>query len=123
VSDREGGAGFFMLGLAVGALLGLAFAPAAGAETRTAIARRVRQLRDLAEEKVDDIGELMAGGEEAAEEAEQAEDAEEDGDPTAGAAAREELRQRLAEARRRRRRARGSRGAARGSAEEDEPAP
>jgi len=105
-----------MLGLVVGALLGLAFAPAAGAETRTAVARRVRQLRDLAEEKVDDIGELIAGEEEG-EEGEEEEDGERDAE-----AAREEMRQRLAEARRRRR-AGGSRRAALGSAEEDEPAP
>jgi gas vesicle protein len=118
VSDRDGGAGYFLLGLVAGALLGLAFAPAAGAETRTAIARRVRELRDLAEEKVDDIGELIGGGEEEGEE----EDGEED--PAAGAAAaREELRQRLADAGRRRRGARGSPRAALGPAEGDEPAP
>lgn len=112
VSDREGGVGAFILGIAVGALLGLVFAPGPGEETRTKLARRVRNLRDLAEEKVDEVRDLVKGGEDDAADDDEGEEREE---PTA----RDEVRRRFGEARRRRRGAQ-PRGAD-GASEEDEP--
>jgi gas vesicle protein len=112
VSDRESGVGAFFLGIALGAVLGLVFAPGPGDETRSKLARRMRNLRDLAEEKVDDVRALVAGDEdEAADEGDEA--ADEAVEPA------EEVRRRLGEARRRRR---GTRAAHRASSsEEDEP--
>lgn len=110
MSDRRGGAaGAFLLGVAVGAVLGLLFAPGAGTETRAQLWRGARNLRDLAGEKAGGLKELLESGE--------------GGDDDREArAAREELERRLAEARERRRSRRAARREALGSAEEeDEP--
>jgi gas vesicle protein len=103
--------GPFLLGVVLGALAGVLYAPARGDVTRRRIGRRVGDLKDLAEEK---YGELTAGiaGEDEDEEDEDAAAAEE---PTT----REELERRLREARRRRRVERAARGR-RGSLEEDD---
>jgi len=96
MSDREGGSGFgaFLLGIAVGAVVGFLFAPAAGDDTRRKLGKRLRTLRDVAEEKVDEVrGLLEAEGEEEGEDDEEEE-----------LSTRERLRHRLDAARRRRRR-------------------
>jgi gas vesicle protein len=59
VSDRNGGLGSFVLGIAVGAVLGLLVAPLAGDEFKDEVGRRVRSLRDLAVEKAEQLGELV----------------------------------------------------------------
>jgi len=109
VSERGGGGfGSFLLGIAVGAVAGFLFAPEAGGATRAKLGKRLRGLRDLAEDRVE---ELLAGDEPESEE------------PAELPSAREELERRLGEARRRRR----SKGAVRGEtarsadAEDDEP--
>jgi gas vesicle protein len=91
VSERGSGFGAFLLGIAVGAVVGFLFAPEAGEDTRRKLSKRVRNLRDVAEEKVDEVrGLLEAEGE--------GEEEEED-------STRQRLERRLEEARRRRRRA------------------
>jgi len=97
VSEQSTGFGPFLFGVVIGAALGFLFAPEAGAASRTKLARRVRE---LAAEKIDELGELVAA------------DDDEEGAPTARAA----LTRRLTDAKRRRRVA--PRG---GAAEEDEP--
>jgi gas vesicle protein len=97
VSEQSTGFGPFLFGVVIGAALGFLFAPEAGAASRTKLARRVRE---LAAEKIDELGELVGA------------DGEEAGAPTARAA----LARRLTDAKRRRRVAR--RG---GVEEEDEP--
>jgi gas vesicle protein len=99
VSEQSTGFGPFLFGVVIGAALGFLFAPEAGAASRTKLARRVRE---LAAEKIDELGELVASEEEE----------EGEGAPTARAA----LARRLTDAKRRRRVAR--RGAVE---EEDEP--
>ena len=60
--ERDGGS---IRPLLFGALLGLAvgllFAPQSGDETRRALKRRVRKMRALAEEKVDELSERIGG--------------------------------------------------------------
>jgi len=105
MSDREGGGGSggfgaFLLGIAVGAVVGFLFAPEAGDDTRRKLSKRLRNLRDVAGEKVDEVRGLLEGegaGEEEGEE-EETEDKDEE------VSTRERLRQRLDAARRRRRR-------------------
>jgi gas vesicle protein len=60
VSDRDSGVGSFVLGVAVGAVLGLLFAPAAGEGFRDGLRERLGSLRDLAMEKAEELGELVA---------------------------------------------------------------
>jgi len=100
VSEQSTGFGPFLFGVVIGAALGFLFAPEAGAASRTKLARRVRE---LAAEKIDELGELAKSGDG---------DEEDEGAPTARAA----LARRLTDAKRRRRVAR--RG---GVEEEDEP--
>jgi len=119
MSEREGGAGVgpFLLGMAIGAALGYLFAPAPGVESRRRLAGRLRDLKELAGEEVDELRGLVGGGdvddEDPQDEAESAEE------PTA----REVLERRLAAARGRRRdrRAKGTAGGKAAAAEEDEP--
>jgi len=100
MSDREGGSGFgaFLLGIAVGAVVGFLFAPEAGDDTRRKLGKRLRNLRDVAGEKVDEVRGLLESDGDADEEGEgdEAEDEE--------VSTRESLRRRLDAARRRRRR-------------------
>lgn len=93
MSEQSTGFGPFLFGVVIGAALGFLFAPEAGAASRTKLARRVRE---LAAEKLEQLGELAGGGE--ADDADDADDAEA-GAPTARAA----LARRLTEAKRRRR--------------------
>ena len=100
MSDRSSGFGSFLLGIAVGAVVGFLFAPEAGDDTRRKLSKRLRNLRDAAEEKVDEVRGLLEsadadddGGDQEGEEEEEAE-----------VSTREQLRRRLDAARRRRRR-------------------
>jgi gas vesicle protein len=97
MSDRSSGFGSFLLGVAVGAVVGFLFAPEAGDDTRRKLGKRLRNLRDAAEEKVDEVRGLLES--DAADEGEGEEDEEAEEVST-----REQLRRRLDEARRRRRR-------------------
>lgn len=97
----------FLLGAAVGAGLALLLSPGTGEENRRSLTRRVRSLRALAEEKVDELGESWGRGRRraASNGAEPDADADEDEELAAphSLSAREELERRLEEARARRR--------------------
>jgi gas vesicle protein len=100
-----------LLGIAIGAVLGLLFAPGAGEETREEVGRRLRGLRDLAGDKADELKELV----------ERTADNEDD-DAAARRSVRDDLERRLATARERRRRKKSPRASASEvSEEEDEP--
>ncbi|MGH7531596.1 MAG: YtxH domain-containing protein [Gemmatimonadales bacterium] len=101
----SGGFGAFLFGVAIGAVVGFFFAPEAGEGTRRKLSKQLRNLREMAEEKVDDVRGLLAEGEAAADAAETEEEEE-----TPPETRREQLRRRLQSTRRRRR-----------SREEDEP--
>lgn len=112
MSERGGALGPFLLGVVIGAALGALFAPDAGEVTRGQLRRKLRGLRDLAEEKAGELTALVAP------EDDDEEEAAAEPEPAAGSrSAREELEQRLADARRRRRQAKR----ARAPDEEDEP--
>ena len=113
--DRDGPSAvkWFVVGALLGAGAALLFAPQSGPETRRQIKRRVRKLRAMAEEKLDDIAdefntrkaqvrEFVRGTEDDLEEA--FDDTKHRVERTVGSA-REELERRLAQARRRRREA------------------
>ncbi len=60
--EREGGAvRTILLGALLGVAVGLLFAPQSGAETRRALTRRLRKVRALAEEKVDELADRIGG--------------------------------------------------------------
>jgi gas vesicle protein len=102
MSERSGGGGFgaFLFGIVLGAVAGFVFAPGErGESTRRKVTKGLRNLKELAEEKVDEVRGLLKEAEE--EEAESEEDEEPDEDPEIST--REELRRRLDAARRRRR--------------------
>ncbi|HEY6157616.1 MAG TPA: YtxH domain-containing protein [Gemmatimonadales bacterium] len=84
MSEQSTGFGPFLFGVVIGAALGFLFAPEAGAASRTKLARRVRE---LAAEKLEQLGDLAGSDEET------------EGAPTARAA----LARRLTDAKRRRR--------------------
>ena len=118
MSDEGGGRGSFgpfLLGVVVGAALGALFAPNAGEVTRKQVRRKLRGLRDLAEEKAGELSALVAGDEDQDEDEDEDEDEEAEA-PAEKRSAREELEQRLADARRRRRQAKRAR-----DPKEDEP--
>jgi gas vesicle protein len=96
MSERGSGFGSFLLGIAVGAVVGFLFAPEAGDDTRRKLAKRLRNLRDVAEEKVDEVRGLL----EADEEGEVGDEEDEE------VSTRQRLERRLDAARRRRRRGR-----------------
>jgi gas vesicle protein len=99
MSDRGGGFGSFLFGIMLGAVAGFIFAPTEGGEnTRRKVSKGLRNLKELAEEKVDEVRGLL---EEADEDADA--DGEEEEEPEV--ATREQLRRRLEAARRRRNRA------------------
>ena len=112
MSERGSGVGSFLLGVVVGALAGVLFAPARGEVTRRRIGRQVGDLKDLAEEKYDALTAGLGG-----------EDEDEDEDAEAGAepSTRAELEQRLREAGRRRRVERAARSRRAPLEEDDEP--
>ena len=108
-----------LLGALIGAGLALLYAPQSGEETRRGLKRRLRKVRALAEEKVDELGERFSGRrsespapefppsdgmamEDMADEEEDDDIAPEMAAPTRGGA-REELERRLEQARARRR--------------------
>jgi gas vesicle protein len=105
MSERSGGGfGAFLFGIVLGAVAGFVFAPTEGGEsTRRKVTKGLRNLKELAEEKVGEVRGLLKESEEAAEE-EESEDEDEEPEITT----REELRRRLDAARRRRARARPS---------------
>jgi len=92
MSERGSGFGSFLLGIAVGAVVGFLFAPEAGDDTRRKLSKRLRNLRDVAEEKVDEVRGLLEADDESEEDEE--------------GSTRQRLERRLDAARRRRRRGR-----------------
>ena len=116
MSERSGGGfGAFLFGIVLGAVAGFVFAPTEGGEsTRRKVTKGLRNLKELAEEKVDEVRGLLQEAEEEAEESEEEEEEEPE------ITTREQLRKRLEAARRRR--ARASRPPVPPAAEEeDEP--
>lgn len=119
-ADSGSGLRWFVLGAAIGAGLGLLFAPQSGDRTRRDLVQRGRRLRAQAEEKFDDLtDELQVRGkkikEAAAEFADDVVDEVKDGKrklERTAVTAREELEQRLADARARARAAVGGDAAA-----------
>ena len=98
MSERgSSGFGAFLFGIALGAVAGFLFAPEGGEGTRRRVGKGLRNLKELAEEKVDEVRGLLKD----AEEEEEAEEDEEEPE----IATREQLRRRLEAARRRRNRA------------------
>ena len=109
MSERGGGGfGAFLFGIVLGAVAGFLFAPEGGGDTRKRVGKGLRSLKELAEEKVDEVRGLL-------EEAEDDEAEVEEEEPEV--ATREQLRRRLQAARRRR----GKGPAVREQEEEDEP--
>lgn len=103
MSERSGGFGAFLFGIVLGAVAGFMFAPTeTGETTRRKVTKGLRNLKELAEDKVDEVRGLLKEAEAEAEESE-ASDEEEDEEPEI--ATREQLRRRLEAARRRRARA------------------
>ena len=106
MSERSGGGGgfgAFLFGIVLGAVAGFVFAPTEGAEsTRKKMTKGLRNLKELAAEKVDEVRGLLKEAEEDAE-SEEADQEEDDEEPEI--ATREQLRRRLEAARRRRARA------------------
>jgi len=96
MSERGGGFGAFLFGVVLGAVAGFVFAPTEGGEsTRRKVTKGLRNLKDLAEEKVDEVRGLLEESDES--------EGEEEEEPEI--ATREQLRRRLEAARRRRARA------------------
>jgi gas vesicle protein len=104
MSDRGGsGFGAFLFGIVLGAVAGFMFAPTErGENARRKVTKGLRNLKELAEEKVDEVRGLLKEAEEEAED-EGAEESDDDEEPEI--ATREQLRRRLEAARRRRARA------------------
>jgi gas vesicle protein len=98
MSEKSGGFGSFLFGIAVGAVVGFFFAPEAGEGTRRKVTKGLRNLRELAEEKVDEVRGLLAEGEDEDDDAGQDADDEDDSEPST----RDQLRRRVQAARRRR---------------------
>ncbi|HXM37963.1 MAG TPA: YtxH domain-containing protein [Gemmatimonadales bacterium] len=108
MSERGGGGfGAFLFGIVLGAVAGFLFAPEGGGDTRKRVGKGLRSLKELAEEKVDEVRGLL----------EEAEDDEAEVEEEPEVATREQLRRRLQAARRRR----GKGPAVREQEEEDEP--
>ncbi|MFN2570307.1 MAG: hypothetical protein ABR537_01655 [Gemmatimonadales bacterium] len=109
MSERGGrGFGTFLFGIMLGAVAGFVFAPGAGGEsTRRKVTKGLRNLKALAEEKVDEVRGLLKEVEEEEEEDEEEEEPEEEEEveEEPEIATREQLRRRLDAARRRRARA------------------
>lgn len=111
MSEQSSGVGAFLLGLGLGAALGFLFAPEAGAASRAKLSHR---LREVAAEKMDELGELVAAEEDAA-------DTPDAPDAPDRPSTRALLARRLSEAKERRRRGGGGRPRTPSSTEEDEP--
>src|ERR1044072_4799982 len=81
MSERSGGGfGAFLFGIVLGAVAGFVFAPTEGGEsTRRKVSKGLRNLKELAEDKVDEVrGLLKEAAEEADDEAVEEKDEEED---------------------------------------------
>src|SRR6266699_2732603 len=77
MSERSGGFGAFLFGMVLGAVAGFVFAPTAGGEnTRRKVTKGLRNLKELAEEKVDEVRGLLEEAEEEADESEEEEEPE-----------------------------------------------
>ena len=115
MSDRGGGGfGAFLLGIVLGAVAGFVFAPTErGENARKKVTKGLRNLKELAEDKVEEVRGLLKEAEA------EAEDDEAGDDEEAELSTREQLRRRLDAARRRR--ARPGRPVPPASEEEDEP--
>jgi gas vesicle protein len=107
MSEGKGGFGAFLFGIVLGVAAGYLFSPEGGGDTRQRVKKGLRNLKELAEEKVDEVRGLL-------EEAEDDAEPEEEEEPEV--TTREQLRRRLQAARRRR-----TRPASSGREEEDEP--
>ncbi|MEO6066946.1 MAG: YtxH domain-containing protein [Gemmatimonadales bacterium] len=97
---------WFLFGLGLGAALGLLFAPQSGERTRHALGKKVRKLKHLAEDKLEDVMDTAgAKGRHLREVLAEGDDDDEDEEEleTRPSRAREELERRLASARARRR--------------------
>ena len=69
MSERSGGFGAFLFGIVLGAVAGFVFAPTeSGESTRRKVTKGLRNLKELAEEKVDDVRGLLKEAEDEAEE-------------------------------------------------------
>src|SRR5436190_23940066 len=100
MSERGGGFGAFLFGIVLGAVAGFVFAPTEGAENaRRKVGKGLRNLKELAEEKVGEVRGLLKEAEENAEEPEVAE--EDDEEKERKTARADKLRRRLEPARRR----------------------
>ncbi len=62
VRDGDSPLKLLLTGAAIGAALALLFAPADGEETRRIVGRRVRQLRDMAEDGLDELEDRLTDG-------------------------------------------------------------
>src|SRR5438874_4327551 len=103
MSERSGGGGgfgAFLFGIVLGAVAGFVFSPTEGGEsTRRKMTKGLRNLKELAGEKVDEVRGLLREAEEDAEQSDEPdEEAEEEEEPEI--ATREQLRRRLEAARR-----------------------
>ena len=111
--DDEGSGGnalpMFLLGLGLGAALGILFAPQSGADTRRALGKKARKLKQLAEDKIEEITDSAGKKGRALREAvadaaaDFGDDEDDDEFEPRPSRAREELERRLAAARARRR--------------------
>jgi gas vesicle protein len=102
MSERSGGFGAFLFGVVLGAVAGFMYAPTEGGEsTRRKVSKGLRNLKELAEDKVDEVRGLIQEAEEEDEADPETDDDEEEPEMTT----REQLRRRLDAARRRRARA------------------
>src|ERR1041384_8071718 len=101
MSERSGGGfGAFLFGIVLGAVAGFVFAPTEGGEsTRRKVTKGLRNLKELAEEKVDEVrGLLQEADADADADADFDEGADDDEKPEI--TTREQLRRRLEAARR-----------------------
>jgi gas vesicle protein len=60
IEKKSAGIGTLLLGIAIGAALGVLFAPQSGVETRRGLARSARRVREAAEDAVGDVKETVA---------------------------------------------------------------
>lgn len=114
VERGSSGFGWFVLGAALGAGLGLLFAPASGRDTRKKIERGLGDLKERAEEQLEELADGLEEGKEKirarierwvdADRDERDPDDEEEEATPRPPTAREELERRLSQARSRRRR-------------------
>lgn len=101
-AERGSSLPWFLLGLGLGAGLGILFAPKSGEETRAAVRKRVQSLRDVAEEQFEEAREAVVDRLDRVADAVAGDDEDDDELPSR-ATAREALQRRLHAARSRRR--------------------